>query len=210
MSFTFDFKKEHLAAMIGKNPYLDYWYDALYQILPEYEINTPQRVAAFIAQCAHESGGFKFLKENLNYKAASLRKVFPKYFPDDAIAARYAGKGEMIANRVYASRMGNGDEASGDGYRYCGRGLIQLTGKQNYTFFAASVGIEDMEECVEYLGTFEGAIQSACYFWESTGLNKEADAGDIKTMTRKINGGYIGLEDRIKHYEHALHVFGVH
>lgn len=210
MSFTFEFKKEHLASMIGKNPYLDYWFDALYQILPEYEINTPQRVAAFIAQCAHESGGFKFLKENLNYKAASLRKVFPKYFPDDAIAARYANKGEMIANRVYASRMGNGDEASGDGYRFCGRGLIQLTGKQNYTFFAASVGIEDMEECVEYLGTFEGAIQSACYFWESTGLNREADAGDIKTMTKKINGGFIGLEDRIKHYEHALHVFGVH
>lgn len=210
MSFTFEFKKEHLAAMIGKNPYLDYWYDALYQILPEYEINTPQRVAAFIAQCAHESGNFKFLKENLNYKAASLRKVFPKYFPDDATAARYANKPEMIANRVYGGRMGNGPEESGDGFRYCGRGLIQLTGKNNYTFFAGSIGIEDMDECIEYLQTFEGAVQSACFFWETTKLNNEADAGDIKTMTRKINGGYIGLEDRIKHYEHALHVFGVH
>jgi putative chitinase len=106
--------------------------------------------------------------------------------------------------------MGNGDEASGDGFRYLGRGLIQLTGKNNYTFFAASVGIEDMDECVEYLGTFEGAVQSACFFWETTKLNTEADAGDIRTMTRKINGGFIGLEDRIKHYEHALHVFGVH
>lgn len=210
MSFTFDFKKEHLAAMIGKNPYLDYWYDALYQILPEYQINTPHRVAAFIAQCAHESGNFRFLQENLNYKAESLTKTFKKYFPTLESAQPYAKKPQMIANKVYANRMGNGDEASGDGFRYLGRGLIQLTGKNNYTFFAASVGIEDMEECVEYLGTFEGAVQSACYFWESTGLNKEADVGDIKTMTRKINGGFIGLEDRIKHYEHALHVFGVH
>jgi putative chitinase len=210
MSFTFDFKKEHLAAMIGKNPYLDYWYDALYQILPEYQINTPHRVAAFIAQCAHESGNFKFLQENLNYKAESLTKTFKKYFPTLEAAQPYAKKPQMIANKVYANRMGNGDEASGDGFRYLGRGLIQLTGKNNYTFFAASVGIEDMEECVEYLGTFEGAVQSACFFWETTKLNTEADAGDIKTMTRKINGGFIGLEDRIKHYEHALHVFGVH
>jgi putative chitinase len=209
MSFTFDFKKDHLDQMIHGNPYVNYWYNALAEILPEYEINTPQRVAAFIAQCAHESGGFRALKENLNYKAASLRKVFPKYFPDDAIAARYANKQEMIANRVYANRMGNGPEESGDGFRYCGRGLIQLTGKNNYTLFAASVGIEDMEECVEYLGTFEGAIQSACWFWESNNLNQWADKGDILTLTKRINGGTIGLEDRIKHYNHALHVFGV-
>ena len=209
MSFTFEFTKQQLAQMIPGNQYVDHWYEALCDILPEYEINTPHRVAAFLAQCAHESGGFKFLKENLNYKAASLRKVFPKYFTDDATAARYANKGEMIANRVYANRMGNGPEESGDGYRYCGRGLIQLTGKNNYTLFAGSLDIS-VEECAEYLQTFEGAVQSACYFWESTGLNKEADAGDIKTMTRKINGGYIGLEDRIKHYEHALHIFGAH
>jgi putative chitinase len=209
MSFTFEFTKQQLAQVIPGNQYVDHWYEALCDILPEYEINTPHRVAAFLAQCAHESGGFKFLKENLNYKAASLRKVFPKYFTDDATAARYANKGEMIANRVYANRMGNGPEESGDGYRYCGRGLIQLTGKNNYTLFAGSLDIS-VEECSEYLQTFEGAVQSACYFWESTGLNKEADAGDIKTMTRKINGGYIGLEDRIKHYEHALHIFGAH
>lgn len=209
MSFTFDFTKQQLAQVIPGNQYVDHWYEALCDILPEYEINTPHRVAAFLAQCAHESGGFKFLKENLNYKAASLRKVFPKYFPDDATAAHYANKGEMIANRVYANRMGNGPEESGDGYRYCGRGLIQLTGKNNYTMFAGSLDIS-VEECSEYLQTFEGAVQSACYFWESTGLNREADAGDIKTMTRKINGGYIGLEDRIKHYEHALHIFGAH
>jgi putative chitinase len=207
MSFTFNFTKQQLKEMIPKNPYVDQWYEAISEILPEYEITTPQRVAAFLAQCAHESGGFVFLKENLNYKAASLRRVFPKYFPDDAIAAQYAGKGEMIANRVYANRMGNGDEASGDGFRYCGRGLIQLTGKNNYTFFAGSLDIP-VEEASEYLQTFEGAVQSACFFWEQNKLNQWADAGDILTLTKRINGGTIGLEDRIKHYEHALHIFG--
>jgi putative chitinase len=209
MSFTFDFTKQQLKEMIPKNPYVDQWFEAIYEILPEYEITTPQRVAAFLAQCAHESGGFVFLKENLNYKAASLRRVFPKYFPDDAIAAQYAGKGEMIANRVYANRMGNGDEASGDGFRYCGRGLIQLTGKNNYTFFAGSLDIP-VEEASEYLQTFEGAVQSACFFWEQNKLNQWADAGDILTLTKRINGGTIGLEDRVKHYNHALHIFGAH
>jgi putative chitinase len=194
--------------MIKGNPYIDQWYEALSQILPEYDINTPQRIAAFIAQCAHESGGFRALKENLNYKAPSLRRTFPKYFPDDAIAAQYANKQDMIANRVYANRMGNGDEASGDGFKYCGRGLIQLTGKNNYTLFAASVGIDNMDEVVEYLGTFEGAVQSACWFWESNNLNQWADKGDILTLTKRINGGTIGLEDRIKHYNHAVHVLG--
>jgi putative chitinase len=147
------------------------------------------------------------LKENLNYKAASLRRVFPKYFPDDAIAAHYAGKQEMIANRVYGGRMGNGPEETGDGYRYCGRGLIQLTGKQNYQNFADSIETA-VEDLPEYLATFEGAVQSACWFWESNNLNQYADKGDILTMTKRINGGTIGLEDRKKHYEHALHVLG--
>ena len=191
-----------------RNPHIQHWYEALEQLLPEYDINTPQRIAHFIAQCAHESGNFVFIKENLNYRAASLRKVFPKYFPDDATAARYANKPEMIANRVYANRMGNGDEASGDGWRYCGRGLIQLTGKDNYTFFAGSLGIT-VEEAAEYLATFEGAAQSACWFWEQNNLNRFADANDVRGLTRAINGGFIGLEDRQKHTEHALHVMGV-
>ena len=209
MSFTFDFTKQQLKEMIPKNPYVDQWFEAISEILPEYEITTPQRVAAFLAQCAHESGGFVFLKENLNYKAASLRRVFPKYFPDDAIAAQYAGKGEMIANRVYANRMGNGDEASGDGFRYLGRGLIQLTGKNNYTLFAAAIDTP-LEEIPEYLQTFEGAVQSACWFWEQNNLNQWADKKDILTLTKRINGGTIGLEDRIKHYNHALHLFVGH
>ena len=110
--FKFDFKKEHLASLIGKNPYLDYWYDSMCQILPVYEIDTPERVAAWLAQTAHESGYFRFLKENLNYKAASLQKVFKKYFPTEEMAKAYEKQPEKIANRVYANRMGNGDEAS--------------------------------------------------------------------------------------------------
>jgi len=199
--------QEQLKQMV-KNPHIDKWYAALEQLLDDYEINTPQRVAAFVAQCAHESGNFVFIKENLNYKAASLMKTFGKYFPTADIAAQYANKPERIANRVYANRMGNGDEASGDGWRYCGRGLIQLTGKDNYTFFAGSMDIP-VEEAAEYLATFEGAAQSACWFWETNNLNRYADSGDIKGLTRAINGGYIGLEDRISHYEHALHVMGV-
>ncbi len=202
--------KQQLTQLLPGNPYIDHWLDALNQLLPDYEINTPQRMAAFIAQCAHESGGFRTLKENLNYRAVTLRKIFPKYFPTDELANEYANKPnkqEAIANKVYANRMGNGDEASGDGYRYCGRGLIQLTGKDNYSWFAASLGIT-VEEAAEYLQTFEGAAQSACWFWETNNLNQWADKGDILTLTKKINGGTIGLEDRKKHYEHALHVLG--
>ena len=205
--FDFDFTKEKLKQLLPGNPYLDNWYESLCKILPEYEINTAPRVAAFVAQCAHESGGFKTLKENLNYRAVTLRKVFPKYFPTDALAESYAGKQEKIANKVYANRMGNGPEESGDGFRYCGRGLIQLTGKENYSWFAASLEMA-VEDVPEYLGTFEGAVQSACWFWESNNLNQYADKGDILTMTKRINGGTIGLEDRIKHYNHALHVLG--
>lgn len=202
---------DQLRQLLPKNPYVENWHQALSQLFPDYGIDTPQRMAAFIAQCAHESANFMVLKENLNYRAATLRKIFPKYFPDDAIANDYASrpnKQEAIANKVYANRMGNGDEASGDGFRYCGRGLIQLTGKSNYSWFAASLEIT-VEEASEYLQTFEGAAQSACWFWETNNLNQWADKGDILTLTKRINGGTIGLEDRIKHYNHALHVLGV-
>jgi len=201
--------REQLQQIIPRNLYIDQWCSALNQLLPDYGIDTPQRVAAFLAQCAHESGNFVFLKENLNYKWASLRKVFPKYFPTDELAQAYEKQPERIANRIYGSRMGNGDEASGDGFRYCGRGLIQLTGRNNYDAFAESIETP-VEQVPAYLETFEGAVQSACWFWETNNLNQFADADDIKTMTRRINGGFIGLEDRIKHYEHARHVFGGH
>lgn len=199
--------KEQLKQLLPKNQYINQWHKALSQLLPDYEINTPKRIASFVAQCAHESGSFVFLTENLNYKAESLLKVFPKYFKDMGTAKAYEKQPEKIANKIYADRMGNGNEASGDGWRYRGRGLIQLTGKTNYTWFAASLEISP-EEAAEYTQTFEGAAQSACWFWETNKLNQFADSGDIVTMTKRINGGTIGLDDRIKHYEHALHVLG--
>ena len=203
MSLTLD----QLKQMVHGIPYADHWHEALTQLLPDYEINTPKRIAAFIAQCAHESGGFRFVSENLNYKAESLMKVFPKYFHDMGTAKAYEKQPAKIANKIYASRMGNGDTASGDGFRYRGRGLIQLTGKDNYTWFAASIETP-VEQAAQYLETFEGAAQSACWFWETNNLNKWADLGDIEKMTKIINGGTIGLEDRKKHYAHALHILG--
>jgi len=199
-----------LQQLLPRNPYVVQWHNALSQLLPDYNIDTAKRIAAFIAQCSHESAGFTALKENLNYRAASLRKIFPKYFPDDQIAEYYANRPDKqiaIANRVYANRMGNGDETSGDGYKFCGRGLIQLTGKDNYSWFAASLEIS-VEEASEYLQTFEGAAQSACWFWDTNNLNQFADSDDILTLTKRINGGTIGLEDRKMHYEHAKHVLG--
>jgi putative chitinase len=198
-----------LRQLVPGAPHIDDWHEALDQLLDDYGIDSPQRVAHFIAQCAHESGNFRFIRENLNYSAKGLMGTFKKYFPTEALATQYQRQPERIANRVYANRMGNGDEASGDGWRYCGRGLIQLTGKDNYTFFAGSLGIP-VEEAAEYLATFEGAAQSACFFWEQNNLNRFADANDIKGLTRAINGGHIGLEDRIKHTNHALHVLTGH
>lgn len=183
--------------------YAENWHDALFgkqtelgghSLLEDYDINTPKRVAYFMAQCHHESGGFVFVSENLNYKASGLMKVFPKYF-DENTARAYEKQPQKIANRVYANRMGNGDEASGDGFKYAGKGIIQLTGKDNYTRFAQSLEIS-VEDAAEYMKTFEGAGQSACWFWETNNLNKFADAGDLKTMTRVINGGFKGMEDR--------------
>jgi len=204
MSFTFTV--DQLQQLIPQNQHVEHWHEALSKILPDYEIDTPERVAAFLAQCAHESGGFNFIQENLNYKAESLCKVWPKYF-NAGNANDYAHKPERIANRAYANRMGNGPEESGDGWKYCGRGLIQLTGKQNYSKFAESIDTP-LDEVTEFMQTFEGCVQSAAWFWEANNLNQYADSGDILTMTKRINGGTLGLEDRKKHYEHALHVFG--
>ena len=205
--FDFDFTRAKFEACIGKNPHAEHWYEALCEILPDYDINTVPRMAAFLAQTAHESGGYKAIKENLNYRAETLMKVWPRYFPNMEIANQYAHKQEAIANRAYGGRMGNGPEASGDGFKYCGRGLIQLTGKDNYTSFAESIETP-VEEIPEFLGTFEGAVQSACWFWENNNLNQFADSGDMLTLTKRINGGTLGLDDRIKHYNHAMHILG--
>lgn len=209
MSFKFDFTEAKLKQILVGAPHVDQWFLAIESILPDYDIDTPERVACWLGQTAHESGNYRFLRENLNYSADGLNKIFKKYFPTVDAAKPYARNPEKIANRVYANRMGNGDERSGDGFKYRGRGLIQLTGKDNYTWFAASIE-ESIDETVKFLETYEGAVQSACWFWENNNLNALADKMDVKTLTRKINGGFIGLEDRIKHINHAAHVLSGH
>ena len=179
--------------------------DPLNAALDRYEINTPERVAMFMAQVGHESGGLKRREENLNYSAQRLTQVFPKYFRD-VDPNDYARNPEKIANRVYGNRMGNGDEDSGDGYRYRGRGFIQLTGKNNYTAFANAMGMT-LDEAVDYLSTAEGAAMSAAWFWDMRNLNADADRGDVVTVTKKINGGTIGLHERQALYKEALGIF---
>jgi putative chitinase len=203
--FDFDFTLAKFKSCIGNNPYAEHWYEALCETLPDYDINTVSRVAAFLAQTAHESGGYNAIKENLNYRPETLMKVWPKYFPSMDIANQYAHQQEKIANRAYANRMGNGPESSGDGYKFCGRGLIQLTGKDNYTRYAQATE-QSLDEASEHLTTFEGCVQSAAWFWEANNLNQYADSGDILTMTKRINGGTLGLADRQQHYQHAIQV----
>ena len=181
--------------------------EVLTEQFEKYEINTVNRAAGFLAQCGHESAGFTILKENLNYSAEGLNKIFKKYFPTLADAQPYHRQPEKIANKVYGGRMGNGPESSGDGFKFCGRGAIQLTGRDNYTKFAKSVGMT-VEEAVADLETLDGAIESACWFWKTNGLNAICDTDDIVKMTKRINGGTIGLEDRKKHYAEAKHLLG--
>ena len=203
MSFEFDFTKEKLAKCLSRNKSIDALYEAFSTVLPKYEITSVERVAAFLAQCGHESADFTVLKENLNYSAEGLSKVFPKRFPTVAAAQPYNRNPEKIANKIYADRMGNGPEASGEGYKFRGRGAIQLTGKENYSKFAASVD-KSLDEAVAYCETLEGAIESACWFWSTNKLNALADATDIVALTKRINGGTIGLEDRKHHFENNL------
>lgn len=165
--------------------------------------DNPKRMAAFLAQIAHESGGFNFVKENLNYSAQALRRTWPRRFTTLAIAQQYARNPEKIANKVYANRMGNGPESSGDGYKFRGRGLIQLTGKDNYSRFARSIG-KTLDETIAYLETAEGAVASAAWYWDVNKLNIYADKDDFVGLTRRINGGTIGLADRQHHYDIAL------
>jgi putative chitinase len=184
---------------------LEGYLEPLNTVAEYYDMNVnPARLAGFLAQTAHESGGYTTIKENLNYSAKGLRGTFSKYFPNDEIANQYAKKPERIANRVYANRMSNGDESSGDGYRFCGRGLIQLTGRANYTKFANDLGMS-LEETVAYLETPNGAVSSAGWFWDNNKLNQYCDSGDFVTLTKRINGGTIGLEDRKHHFDIAMH-----
>jgi putative chitinase len=183
-------------------------------VMEKFQINTPLRLAHFLAQCGHESGGFRLTKENLNYSAKGLLGIFKKYFtkadktPDTAKAVLYERKPEKIANLVYANRMGNGPEASGDGVKFCGRGYIQLTGKDNYTAFGKSINEDLTVDPTSVAGKY--ALLSAAWFFSKNGLHKLADGGAtdavVTQITKRVNGGTIGLADRIKHFKeyHAL------
>jgi putative chitinase len=203
MSFNFDFTQEKLAKCLSRNKNTAELFEVFNEVLPRYEITTIERVAAFLAQCGHESADFTVLKENLNYSAEGLSKVFPKRFPTVAAAQPYNRNPEKIANKIYSDRMGNGPEASGEGFKFRGRGAIQLTGKENYTKFANSIN-QSLDEAVAYTETLAGAIESACWFWSTNKLNALADATDIVALTKRINGGTIGLEDRKHHFENNL------
>ena len=199
----YEFTSEQLTHLIPNNKHVAEWKAALDKVLPKYEINSKLRVAAFIAQCSHESGQFTVLHENLNYRAETLVKVFPKYFPSLAVANKFAKQPEKIANKVYGGRMGNGPEATGEGFKFCGRGLIQLTGKDNYSKIAKDLGCE-VDHLCEYMCTIEGALESACWFWKTHNLNEYADKKDMLTITKKINGGTNGLKERNENYALAL------
>jgi putative chitinase len=172
-------------------------------VMTKFEINTPLRLAHFLAQCGHESGGFRAVKENLNYGSKGLLGLFKKYFPTEAKAKLYERKPEKIANLIYGGRMGNGDEASGDGYKFCGRGYIQLTGKANYTAFGKSINV-DICANPELVAT-KYPLLSAAWFFNKNGLHKMADGGStdatVTSVTKRVNGGTIGLPDRIKHFK---------
>lgn len=203
MSFEFDFTEQKLAKCLARNKNISTLFDTFNNVLPKYEITSVERVAAFLAQCGHESADFTILKENLNYSAEGLTKVFPKRFPSLAVAQPYNRNPEKIANKIYSDRMGNGSEASGEGFKFRGRGAIQLTGKENYSKFANSIG-KSLDEAVAYCETLDGAIESACWFWKTNNLNALADKTDIVALTKRINGGTIGLEDRKHHFENNL------
>ena len=184
----------------AKNP--NAWVQALNLQLDRYGFNTLNRISAFLAQTGHESAGYTALKENLNYSAQALNAVFPKYFKNAGRDANlYARQPEKIANVVYANRMGNGDTASGDGWKYRGRGLIQLTGKDNYQKFSNYISDPEIMKNPDLVSDdYNYAILSAIWFWNFNSLNVFADSGDMKMLTKRINGGYNGLDDRIKLY----------
>ena len=179
------------------------WFEPLQETFEKYQINTPKRQACFLGQTMHESGGYKFLRENLNYSAKALMATWPSRFPDMDTAEKYERQPEMIANKVYSGRMGNTED--GDGAKFIGRGLIQLTGKDNYRAFGEAIG-EDLVANPQLVEQPRYAALSAGWFWNKRGLNALADIMDITTLTVRINGGKIGIDDRIAKINKALDV----
>lgn len=193
-----------LSKIFPNNKEIAEWLAAIERILPKYEINTSRRLAAFLSQTGHESLDYTVLTENLNYGENALNTVFPKYFKNSGRdAAQYARQPEKIANIVYANRMGNGDTASGEGWKFRGRGIIQLTGKDNYTTFGKTIG-KTADEVIQYLQTKDGAIESAAWFWTTRNINSPADKEDTIAVTKLINGGTHGIDDRTARYKKII------
>lgn len=205
--FNFTFTATQVQKILPTNKQANQWYDVFNSVLPTFRIDSINRVASFLSQCAHESKEFTVMNENLNYSAAALVSVWPSHF-DSTVADTYARHPTMIANRAYANRMGNGPEESGDGWKYHGRGPIQITGKANYTVCSQAVFADDrLVITPELLATdMDSAIRSACWYWVSRNLNVASDAGDVVTVTRKINGGEVGLTDRIQRFNAAVKI----
>lgn len=199
-----DITQDQINQLLPNNNHKVEWFNALTSQLPKYDITTLQQVAAFIGQTLHESGEYTATIENLDYSADALSRVWPSRFPM-SVAVSYARKPVAIANRAYANRMGNGDEDSGDGNAYKGRGLIMTTGKANYQRFADDCGM-DLADVPAYLETCDGAVASACFFWKSNDCNSVC--GDIEALTKKINGGILGLADRTEQTNRALSILG--
>lgn len=193
----------------AKKEDIDFYLDALNRQLNIYKINTPLRQAHFLAQIAHESGAFRYKSENLNYSAKALRTVFGKYFKSDELAQECARKPEVIANYVYANRMGNKDTNSGDGWKYRGRGLIQLTGQDNYHQCSQFLNKDLINEPDLLTQDPDIAVAAACWYWDKHKLNNYADQDDLKTITKKINGGFNGLEDRNNYLNKAKKIFNI-
>ncbi|MDE1465442.1 LysM peptidoglycan-binding domain-containing protein [Spartinivicinus poritis] len=191
-----------------KEETLSHYFSAINRCLHKYQINTSLRIAHFIAQIAHESGGLRYVSENLNYSKEALIQVFGKYFPNDNLASQYARNPEKIANRVYANRMGNGNESSGDGWRYRGRGFIQLTGKTNYQSYKKDSGVDVVSMPDEVAQNPTVVVDAAGWYWNKNSLNRYADQDDIRTITRRINGGLNGLDDRQHYLTQAKQVLG--
>ena len=203
--FNFEFTLDHASEILKHNEQVEHWYTALCDNLPNFDIYNKERVAAFLSQTCHESANYTVLHENLNYRAESLIKTWPTRF-NLGNASQYARNQEKIANKVYCDRMGNGNEASGDGWKYRGRGPIQITGKSNYRSCSMAVyGDERLLDTPELLETdMDVAVKSACWYWNSRHLNELADEGNVKEITLKINGGYNGLPDRTAKYTVAM------
>lgn len=208
MSYDFNFTVDQLTEILPgiKNP--NDWFTALGNLLPNFDITSSLRVAMFIAQTGHESGNYNEIEENLNYSAKGLSETFSSYFKDGINVDDYANQPQKIANLVYSNRMGNGDASSNDGWNYRGRGILQVTGKSNYNLCSIALyGDNRLLATPELLLSQEGAVASACWYWQTHNLNTFSDTGNINEVTRLINGGYNGLADRQEKYTKAISLF---